>query len=329
MDICVGNLNIKKCFELDYSNEISYYPFFFQDTFNIFIEEELKTTNRIKNSSITNHINQLLSFDFMKNQKSFSYLLKEDRYNSEKSGELVIKKYKYLQNLNHFQYDNYLYEFHNKNKCIRNNLDFYMKLNYFRNKLSNHNIYFFQYKKNNIYWVNNNIYLKNLYFSFSKETDIYQIIPEFLNKCKEYSTLPFEIHMLFYIYKNNIDNLDDEILEIIIENYIGNFILKNIVADSIEKYIKDKLNKYCRPLIQLSKKDRIDYLLLTIDTWGLFNMYACYFDIATPVLYHKEIKSDILEKIKKLCIKILITSPKDRHNYLSKDVLIDNILMFS
>ena len=48
MDICVGKLNIEKCFELDYKNDISFCSFFFQDTLTKFTEEELKISNIVK-----------------------------------------------------------------------------------------------------------------------------------------------------------------------------------------------------------------------------------------------------------------------------------------
>jgi len=146
-------------------------------------------------------------------------------------------------------------------------------------ELNDNNICFLNLNVEHIFIDNNNLMLDD----FSNSIIISEIkncdndsninyIKNIVNGLNDYACKPLEIHILFYLFNNNIKTLSYTYIIEIVENYIENFTILTLLpkefGDEYEKKCIETLMKYINKPLNII----INHILKGYNTWDNFSL---------------------------------------------------------
>ena len=167
--------------------------------------------------------------------------------------------------------------------------------------LNDNNICFFNLCPQNIvflYECREKPILQNFQYSlqFSKLNESYfsKIIADLDDF---YIYKPLEVHVIFYLIKNQLNTISYSFIEEICEIYINNLTVLSFFSDKyIESYKQlciDSLKKY----INKSKSEIIEQLLENIYTWDIFSLSVLYLHIIGNILQIFSLQDTFISKL--------------------------------
>lgn len=150
--------------------------------------------------------------------------------------------------------------------------------------LNNNKICFFNISPNNIVYVNNNgenplinnfrlsILIKNLNTDY-----IYNI----LNELNDFTYQPLEIHILYCLFKNNMETISHSFIDVFCEPFMSNLHILNLGLFS-EKY-KLSYKQHCiniiKKYVNKPKKVIINDIIKNYDKWDIYGISVIYIQL--------------------------------------------------
>jgi hypothetical protein len=230
---------------------------------------------------------------------------------SSKINKYVLITY-HLENYSYFI--SFLKSLPNHKLFIYHLVDSYIHILNGLNLLKDNNICLFDLTNKNIIFDNT---LKpkiiNYELALYKET-IKSDFLEILKKCDNYTLKPIEIHLLFYIYNNDIEYVSSSFIFDIIDNFINKMPFFDLFSSKYRQQYKEESIKYYKNFVNKPKEYIYDEILRFKYTWSNYSLSLIYLHIIGNTIKTLNIKNTILNKILLILNKNINPDPNKREN---------------
>lgn len=232
-------------------------------------------------------------------------------YNTNNTNKYVLLEY---NSVKHLDFNSFLFNFPNPKLFIFHVLDSY---NFLLNSLLNleHiNICFFNLStKNIIFGKNYKPMLQNFETSLllDKCSDINYFI-KIIEKIEDYTYKPIEIHVVFYLIKNNENSLSFVEIDSICNNFVKNMNVLSLFSQQYkENYYKSCMD-YLKKYINKPKIEIINEILKYSNTWDNYELSILYLHIIGNIMRVFSLKGSLLNKLINVLSKNIGPNPLNR-----------------
>jgi hypothetical protein len=306
-----NNVNHKK-----YKTKITNYCFYSINEANI--SDIIKTWNYYSNNyAVVN------DYDYINiSQLSEKYVDKLNLTNNEK---YLIFKYK---NENYAPFNDFLFNLPNPKLFIFHVIESFSYILNSLNELNNNNICFFNLSPQNIVFnldcgekpILQNFQL-SLYISNLNESYITNII----NKIKDYTYKPLEVHVLFYLIKNDFKTISYSLIEEICENFVKNLSILDFFSEKYKESYKNSCISILKKYINQPKNEIIEDILENTDKWDVFSLSVLYLHIFHNISRVFSLKQTFINKIILELSKNIHPDPVIRSSLENLSDYVDNL----
>lgn len=274
--------------------------------------------NKKYKTKIINHcfnsINEANISDIIKNIPYYSnnYLIVEDYdyINISQLNEKYIDKLKLTNN------EKYLIFSYNNDKCVVFN-DFLFSLTTPKQiifhviesfsyilksliKLNDNNICFFNLSPKNIVFNLNcgeKPILSNFQFCLQIPKLNESYITNIINKLDDYTYKPLEVHLLFYLIKNDFNTVSYSFIEEICEVYVNNLSVLSFFSEKYKEAYKNSCIGILKSYINKPKNEIILDILNQNTKWDVFSISVLYLHIFYNISNVFSLKDTLINKI--------------------------------
>jgi hypothetical protein len=104
-------------------------------------------------------------------------------------------------------------------------------------------------------------------------------ITNIINKIEDYTYKPLEIHVLFYLIRNDLHTISYSLIEEISEIFIKNLSILNFFSEKYKESYKITCISVLKKYVNIPKNEIIDDILENIDKWDVFSLSVLYLHI--------------------------------------------------
>jgi hypothetical protein len=311
----------KKIFE----NKIVVYDFFSVNEANI--------CDKIKEIPYySNNYNILNDYDYIElaevNDKkiielNINNLSDIDKNNINKFNQYLLFKYNYDKCI---PFNDFLYNLRNPKILILNLLESFSYLLVSLIKLNENNICFFNLSNENIIFKEDKPIIQDFRYSLqvSKLNESY--ICKIIEKMNNYTYKPLEIHVLYYIIKNNLDTLNDAIVEQICNNYTDNLSILELFSQNYIDSFKKECMLFLKKYVNMSKTLIIANILEYNDKWDVYSLSILYLHIFGTISRFFSLKETFISKLIVVLCKNIHPEPLKRESLEGTREIFENLL---
>jgi hypothetical protein len=246
--------------------------------------------------------------------------------NNDNNNKYMLLEYNTVERLD---FDDFLIKLATPKLFIFHILDSYSFLLNSLLNLEQINVCFFNLSTTNIIFTKNyKPMLRN--FSTSLLLDECSDIAYFskiFDKINDYTYKPIEIHVIFYLIKNNEDSLSFSAIDSISNNFVKNMSILSLFSQQYrENYYRasmDCLKKY----INKPKTDIINQILLYSNTWDNYELSILYLHIVCNITRTFSLKDTFINKLTNILSKNIGPEPSKRET-LTKSIEIFDELFY-
>jgi len=282
--------------------------------FNIIKEYDFFCKNNIK-------INEII--EKISNNKNFFILINDIenikiRDINDNNVELIEENNKYIlikYNLDNYSYFiNFFKSLPNPKLFIYHIIDSYIHILNGLNILIDNNIHLFDLTNKNIIFDSTlKAKIINYELALYKDTTKPDFI-EILKKCDNYTLKPIEIHLLFYIYNNDIEYVSSSFILNIIDNFIEKMPFFELFSLKYKQQYREESIKYYNNFINKPKAYIYDEIMTYKYTWSNYSLSIIYLHIIGNTIKTLNIKNTIINKILLILNKNINPNPNKREN---------------
>ena len=290
-----------------YKSSICMYDFFCSN--NIKICEKIKEKYNFTNKYYI--INEYTPISISEVNDKIYYYNTNNTNNTNNSNKYVLLKYNNIKQLDFYDF---LFNLPNPKLFIFHVLDSYSFLLNSLLNLEQINVCFFNLSiKNVIFTKNYKPMLQNFDTSLliDKCSDI-TYFSKIFDKITVYTYKPIEIHVIFYLIKNNEDSLSFSSIDSICNNFITNISIFSLFSQQFkENYYKtsmDCLKKY----INKPKSEIISKILTYSNTWDNYELSILYLHIIGNITRTFLLKDTFINKLTKILTNNIGPDPLKR-----------------
>jgi hypothetical protein len=277
--------------------------------YDFFSINEINISKKIKIIPYTcSYFDIMSDYDFIDISKIDENMIENIDLNENK--KYIIFHY---NNETRIDFQEFLFGLSNIKHFISSLLDSYTNLLHSLIKLNDEDICFFELNTDNIAFSNNNtLFLKNFRKSLliSKLNESY--IKNIIKNIDNYTYKPLEIHVLFYLIRNDEETLSLSLIESICNNYVNNMDILSLFSqsykDSYEKMCIETLKKY----INKPKSVIIAVILQYSEYWDNYSLSILYLHIVGNISRFFSLKGTFLNKFTMLLTKNIHPNPLKR-----------------
>lgn len=272
--------------EIDISKKIKQLPHYLN---NYLVVEEYRSVNinHLNNNQICDKINTAIG----------------DRY--------LMLKYK-NQKLSFF--NDYLVQFTEPKLFIMNVVCSVSYISKGLVQLNKNGICFFDLSSQNIVF-NLDIGEKPVIFNFKNSLQIDKLdstyIANVLTQITDYTYKPLEVHILFYLIKNDISFVSYSFIEEVCERFVSNLSVLSFFPEKIIAYkalCVETLSKY----INVPKKEVIVDILTHHDKWDTYSISVLYLHLFGTITNFFSLKQNFISQMKNVFYKNIHPDPSKR-----------------
>ena len=277
--------------------------------YDFFAINEINISNIINKIPYkSNYYNIMIEYDFIDVGKIGEYTLEHRHLNN--TNEYIIAHY---YNEQYIDFEDFLLNTPDKKHFLFNILHSYSTILNSLITLNDNNICFFDLSTHNIVFLDNSMpILQNFQncLIYDKLNELY--ITEILNQIEIYTYKPLELHVLFYLIKNNYDSLSLTLIETICKHYVKNMYILSLFSqtykESFEKECIETLKKY----INVPKSEIINDILKYYKYWDNYSITIIYLHIFGTILKEFSLKNTFINKFTLLLTKNIHPNPCKR-----------------
>ena len=139
--------------------------------------------------------------------------------------------------------------------------------------------------------------LQNFQYSLQTEKLNKTYITNIISKLDDYTYKPLEIHILFYLIKNNFNTISYSFIEEICEVYVSNLRILEFFSKNYKESYKNSCIQTLRKYINMPKNDIIEDILSLSDKWDVFSLSVLYLHIFYNISRAFSLKQTFINKI--------------------------------
>jgi hypothetical protein len=272
----------------------------------------------------SNNYSIIEDYDFININQLNDEIIEKLNLTDEK--KYLIFKYK---NEKLIKFTDFLYNIYNPKIFIFNIIESFSYLLKGLIKLNDNKICFFNLSPQNIAFnldCGEKPIIKNFKLSLqvSKLNESY--ITNIINNENDYTHKPLEVHILFYLIKNNISTISYSFIEEICENFINNLSVLTLFSEKYKESYKkeciDSLKKY----INKPKTDIIYNILEQNDKWDVYSLSLLYLHIFGNISRVFSLKRNFISKIINELLKNISSEPSKRSSLQKLDEIFEKYL---
>jgi len=253
-----------------YKTKIINYCFYSINEANI--SDIIKTLNYYSNNYAV-----IDDYDYINiSQLSEKYV---DKLNLTNNQKYLVFKYK---NENYVIFNDFLFNLTNPKLFIFHVIE---SFSYILNSLiglNKNNICFFNLSPQNIVFnldCGEKPILQNFQLSLQVSRLNESYITNIINKLEDYTYKPLEVHVLFYLIRNDLHTISYSLIEEISEMFIKNLSILNFFSEKYKESYKITCISVLKKYINMSKNEIIDNILENTDKWDVFGLSVLYLHI--------------------------------------------------
>ena len=220
-----------------------------------------------------------------------------DKLNLTNNQRYLIFKYK---NENYVPFNDFLFNLTNPKLFIFHVFESFSYILKSLIGLNKNNICFFNLSPQNIVFnldcgekpILRNFQL-SLYISNLNESYITNII----NKLDDYTYKPLEVHVLFYLIKNDFETVSYSLIEEISEMFIKNLSILEFFSEKYKESYKNSCILILKKYINKPKNEIIDDILENNYKWDVFSLSVLYLHIFHTISRVFSLKNTFINKI--------------------------------
>ena len=301
--------------KIDYDRKIKMYDFF---SIN-----EIKICEIIKKIPYYyNNYNILIQCDFLNAGKVYDnsrIIEKINMTNNNLNQKYLLFQYKISDNDNvHIELDEYLFTLHTPKLFISSILNLFPYLLDKLLQLNNKNICFFNLCPENILISQKEgfkLILQNFETSLLVKNLNETYISQILERINNYTYKPLEVHVLFYLIKNDDLQVTNEMVEEICTNFINDMDILSFFSQKYKESYKiaciDSLQKY----IHMSKTKIIEEILEYNYTWDNYSLSILFLHIIGNIIRVFSLKNTFMNDFLFLLLKNISPNPLKRETF--------------
>lgn len=179
-------------------------------------------------------------------------------------------------------------------------------------KLNDNNICFFNLSPQNIVF-NLDCGEKPILQNFQSSLQILKLdesyITNIIDKLDDYTYKPLEVHVLFYLIKNNFHTISYSFIEEICEIYVTNLQVLQFFSEKFKESYKNSCIEVLKKYINKSKNEIIEDILSQNDTWDVFSLSVLYLHIFHNISRVFSLKNTFINKITSILSKNIHPNP--------------------
>ena len=181
-------------------------------------------------------------------------------------------------------------------------------------KLNKNQICYFDLSPENIVF-NLDIGEKPVIFNFKNSLQIDKLtssyICDILTKTTDYTYKPLEVHILFYLIKNDISFISYSFIEEVCERFVCNLGVLSFFPERISSY-KELCVKSLSKYINISKKEVIHDILTYHNKWDTYSISVLYLHLFGTILDLFSLKQNFISQMKNEFYKNIHPDPSKR-----------------
>ena len=264
-------------------------------------------------------------------------------YNPIKIGNIVLDHYdiiptndaKYVllqyNSIDSISFNTFLFNLPNPKLFIYYIIDSYSFLLNSLNKLNQNGVCFFNlYIKNIIFDRNYKPLLKNFESSILIESLNNEYISNIIESLEDYTCKPLEIHVIFYLIKNNENTLSHSSIEVICENFVKNMSILSLFSQQYKNTYYNTSVECLKKYINKPKIDIInDIINLIINNSSIFDNYGIsilYLHIIGNLIKVFSLKENFMNKLIITLTKNIHPDPTKRETIQSSIEIFEELL---
>ena len=132
------------------------------------------------------------------------------------------------------------------------------------------------------------LYISNLNASY---------ITNIINKLEDYTYKPLEVHVLFYLIRNDLHTISQSLIEEISEMFIKKLSILNFFSEKYKESYKITCISVLKKYINMPKTEIIDDILENTDKWDVFSLSVLYLHIFHNISRVFSLKNTFINKI--------------------------------
>jgi hypothetical protein len=292
--------------ELGERNNIKKYDFSFLN--------EVQLSEQIKHilPSYANYFDILT--DYLKIKVSSNTAFLEDDINEETV--ISTEKHVLVNYKNEYRVDFYSFILNlpTPKLLIFHIIDSYSYLTHSLLLLKENNICFFNITAEKI--VYNVTTLKPLLHDFQHSLDTKNLNEEYLckivDKISDFSNMPLEIHVIFYLIKNNENSLSYSIISEICDNFVENMSVLSLFSQKYKDNFKLSCIETLKKYINKPKIEIINHILTFSGTWDNYGISILFLEIVGNITRVFSLTNNFLTKFSILLSKNINPVPSKR-----------------
>lgn len=187
-------------------------------------------------------------------------------------------------------------------------------------QLNDHNICFFNLSYKNIVFDLNcreKPLLQDFKYSLQLSKLSVSYISNIIKNLTDYTLKPFEVHVLFYLIKNDINTISYSFIEQICEIYIKKLNILQFFSESYKEKYKLACVQSLEKYINKPKNDIIFNILEQNDKWDVYSVSHLFLHIFGTILRFFSLKNTFINKITLELAKNIHPDPSKRDNLSS------------
>jgi len=236
-----------------------------------------------------------------------------DKLNLTNNQKYLIFKYK---NENYVPFNDFLFNITNPKLFIFHVIESFSYILKSLIELNNNNICFFNLSPQNIVFnldCGEKPILHNFQLSLQISCFNNSYITHIINKLEDYTYKPLEIHVLFYLIKNNIQTISYSLIEDISEMFVKNLSVLEFFSEKYKESYKNSCISTLKKYINKPKNEIIEDILSNIDKCDVFSVSVLYLHIFHNISRIFTLKLTFINKIVVELAKNIHPNPANRN----------------
>ena len=219
------------------------------------------------------------------------------------------------KNMDFIHFNDFLFQFNSIKLLIFNIIESFSHLLTNLYELNEINICFFNLCPLNIVFLRE----KPLLCNFQHSIQISKLNESYFTKIIDnlddfYIYKPLEVHVIFYLIKNDLNTISYSFIEEICEIYTNNLTVLQFFSQKYVESYKKACIETLKPFINKNKGEIIEDLLQYINSWDLYSLSVLYVHIIGNILQLFSLKDTFISKIFLELSKNIHPNPSNRYD---------------
>jgi len=177
------------------------------------------------------------------------------------------------------------------------------------------NIVYFQFCSENIVFheeLRENPLLQNFQLSLQLSKLTPEYITNIINQTTDYSLQPLEVHLLFYLIKNNIHTISYSFIEEIVEVFVSKLQVLSFFSPKYKESFQQGCITSLKKYINVPKREIMLDILRYCKSWDLYSVSVFYLHIFATISRIFSLKDTYVNKIVVVLAKNIHPDPSKR-----------------